>query len=124
MSSDMYQDFILELYKHPINFEKMDDADYHATSHNALCGDRLEIYIKADKGKIEKASYKGEGCAISQATMSLLTEELKGKTLEQAKTMKKEDILRIIQVDLSKNPSRMKCALLSLETLKKALTPG
>ncbi|HLC68256.1 MAG TPA: SUF system NifU family Fe-S cluster assembly protein [Candidatus Bilamarchaeaceae archaeon] len=120
-SEDMYREFILELYKNPINFGKLEDADLHAESYNPLCGDKVEMYVKLTNGKVSDVKFDGSGCAISQASASLLTEEIKGKTTEQLKAMAKEDILRILQIDLSKNPSRLKCALLSLETLKKAL---
>lgn len=124
MSSEIYQEFILELYKNPLNFGKMENADLQAESFNPLCGDKVELYLRveAGSGKAEDVKFSGSGCAISQASASLLTEEIKGKTIEQLQAMQKEDILRIIQIDLSKNPSRMRCALLSLETLKKALT--
>ena len=120
-SEDMYREFILELYKNPINFGKLADADLHAESYNPLCGDKVDMYVKLTNGKVSDVKFDGSGCAISQASASLLTEEIKGKTTEQLKAMAKEDILRILQIDLSKNPSRLKCALLSLETLKKAL---
>ena len=123
MSSEIYQEFILELYKNPINFGKLENADLRAESFNPLCGDKVELFIKLDGGskKVDDVKFTGSGCAISQASASLLTEDIKGKPIEQLKAMGKDDVLRIIQIDLSKNPSRLKCALLSLETLKKAL---
>ena len=121
MSSEIYQEWILELYKNPINFGKIADADLTATSFNPLCGDKIEIFIKLEDGKIKEAKFIGAGCAISQASACLLTEEIKGKTLEEISKMDKENILNLIKVDLRKNPSRLKCALLSLETLKKAI---
>lgn len=119
--SDIYQEIIMEVYKNPMNFGKLENPDYHALSHNPLCGDNLELFIKTENSMIKEIKYSGKGCAISQVSASLLTEHLKGKTIEQAEKMKKENVLRLIKIDLSKNPSRMKCALLSLEVLKKAL---
>ncbi|MEK6981538.1 MAG: iron-sulfur cluster assembly scaffold protein [Candidatus Micrarchaeota archaeon] len=123
MPNDIYQDFILELYKNPINFGKLDGANRTAKSYNPLCGDKIELFLRVNEknGVIEEAKFIGSGCAISQATACLLTEEIKGKKLVDLAKYEKEDILRIIKIDLSKNPSRLKCALMSLEVLKKAL---
>ena len=120
MTDEIYQDFILELYKNPVNFGKIDGA-LHAQSYNPLCGDRIEFFIKTDGDRVVEAKFIGSGCAISQASASLLTEEIKGKTVGQLEKMDVKDVLRMIQIDLSRNPSRLKCALLSLETLKKAI---
>ena len=120
-SGELYQEFILELYKNPINFGKMSDATHHAQSYNPLCGDKIELFLKVEKGTVSEAKFVGSGCAISQASVSLLTEEIKGKIIEELVKMQKKDILQMIQIDLSKNPSRLKCALLSLEVLKKAI---
>jgi len=124
MSNEIYQDFILELYKNPINFGKIENADFTASSLNPLCGDKVEVFIKldnTDKKKVAEAKFIGSGCAISQASACLLTEEIKGKNIEEVIKMNKEDILRIIKVDLSKNPSRLKCAMLGLDSMKKAV---
>lgn len=123
MTEEIYQEFLLEIYKNPVNFGKMDKPDLHAQSFNPLCGDKIEMFIKleASGSKVEAITFVGNGCAISQASASLLTEELKGKTLEEIGKMTKDDILRIVKVDLSKNPSRLKCAMLGLEVVKKAI---
>ena len=124
MSSEIYQEFILELYKNPMNFGKLENADLHAESFNPLCGDKVELFIKLDKTgkKVDEVKFIGSGCAISQASASLLTEEIKGKTIEELAKMQKDNIAQIIKIDLSKNPSRLKCALLSLEVLKKSIS--
>jgi nitrogen fixation NifU-like protein len=120
--SDIYQDFIMEIYQNPLNAGRIDDAKYKAHSHNPLCGDNIELFIKTNSdGKITDIKYYGKGCAISQVSASLVTEHLKGKTIDQAKKMKKEDVLKLIKIDLSKNPSRMKCALLILDVLGKTV---
>jgi nitrogen fixation NifU-like protein len=119
--SDIYSEFILELYKNPLNFGKIENPDLHGIAYNSLCGDRIELFIKLENGKISDIKHTGTGCAISQVSASLLTEHLKGKSIEEAKNIKKENVLDLIRIDLSKNPSRMKCALLSLEALKKAI---
>ena len=120
-SEELYQEFILELYKNPINFGKLESQTHHAESYNPLCGDKVELFLKIENNQVTKATFIGSGCAISQATTSLLTEEIKGKTMEELKKMQKDDILKVLKIDLSKNPSRLKCALLSLEVLKKAI---
>ncbi len=120
--SDIYNEFILELYKNPLNFGRIENADLQAASYNALCGDRIELFININgKHKIKEIKFFGSGCAISQASASLLTEYLKGRTIEEAKKIDKNEILKMIKIDLSKNPSRMKCALLVLETLRKMI---
>lgn len=118
---DVYHEFIIELYKNPLNFGKLTDADYYAEMHNTTCGDRIELFIKVKDGVVEDAKFSGSGCAISQASSSLFTGFLKGKTLEELKKITKNDVLKLIKIDLSKNPTRMKCALLPLNALRKAL---
>jgi len=118
---DIYQEFIIELYKNPLNFGKLDHADYKASIQNSTCGDMIEISIKAKGGIITEARFIGKGCAISQASSSLFMGYLKGKTLDGIRKIGKDDVLKLIKIDLSKNPSRMQCALLPLEALRKAM---
>ena len=122
MTDDIYQEFILELYKHPVNFGKLEKPDFHSHSFNPLCGDKLEFFIRTGtEGKVIDCKFIGTGCAISQASASLLTEEIRGKSIVEIMKMGKEDMIKIIKIDLSKNPSRLKCALLGLEVVKKAI---
>ncbi|MFH0737465.1 MAG: iron-sulfur cluster assembly scaffold protein [Candidatus Micrarchaeota archaeon] len=121
MSDDIYTEFLIELYKNPLNFGKLEKADYKAEIYNTTCGDMIELYIKVKDGKVAEAKFIGKGCAISQASASLFTGFLKGKKASELGSIKPEDALKLIKVDLSKNPTRMKCALLPLEALKKAL---
>ena len=118
---DIYQEFIVELYKNPLHFGKIADADYRAEVYNSTCGDMVEIYVKAKDGVVVDARFMGKGCAISQASSSLFMGYLKGKRVEELARITKEDALALIKIDLSKNPSRMKCALLPLDALKKAI---
>jgi len=118
---DIYQEFIIELYKNPLNFGKLENANYHAEIYNSTCGDRIELFIKVKDGVVEDARFTGKGCAISQASSSLFTGFLKGKKLEELGKISKDDVLGLIKIDLSKNPTRMKCALLPLDALRKAL---
>lgn len=118
---DLYQEFIIELYKNPRNFGKIGDADYQAEVHNPTCGDRIELFLKIDKATITDARFSGKGCAISQASASLFTGYLKGKKISELEKIKKQDVLALLKIDLSKNPSRMRCALLPLDAMKKAV---
>jgi len=120
-SQDIYQEYIIELYKNPLNFGAIADADYRAEAFNPTCGDRIVLYLKVSGGKVTEARHSGEGCAISQASASLLTESMKGKTLEELKALTKDDVMRLIRIDLSKNPTRIRCALLPLDALMKAI---
>lgn len=121
MDNDIYQEFIIELYKNPINFGRIADADYKASIQNSTCGDMVELFIKARHGVIVEAKFTGKGCAISQASSSLFTGYLKGKKLSELGKITKDDVLGLLKIDLSRNPSRMRCALLPLDALRKAV---
>jgi nitrogen fixation protein NifU and related proteins len=115
---DLYREVILEHYKHPHNAGTLDAPDISHEEHNPLCGDRVRIDLQVADGVITDVRFKGRGCAISQASASLLTDELLGKTLDQVRTFSKDDMLDLIGIPLDKNPVRIKCALLPLKTLK------
>lgn len=118
---DIYQEFIIELYKNPLNFGRIADADLRAQIFNSTCGDMIELFIKAKDGVVVEAKFVGKGCAISQASSSLFTGFLRGKKVGSLGEITKDDALALLRIDLSKNPSRMRCALLPFEALKKAL---
>jgi nitrogen fixation NifU-like protein len=118
---ELYQEFVIELFKNPLNYGAIVDADYRAETYNSACGDRITIYLKVKDGKIIDAKHDGTGCAISQASASLFTEHLKGMALEKAKKLGKDDALKLIKLDLSKNPTRIRCALLPLDAFRKAM---
>jgi nitrogen fixation NifU-like protein len=117
---DLYQDFIIELYKNPLNHGRMADADYHAQLDNPTCGDRIELFIRMEKDVVVDAKFIGQGCAISQASASLFTSYIKGKKFAALGKISPKDVLKLIKIDLSKNPARMKCALLPFEAMRKA----
>jgi len=119
MSSDIYKDIILDYYRHPRNSGDLTDADVRAKDSNPLCGDIIEMQLKIEDGKISDIRFKGKGCAISQASASMLTEAVKGKTLEEIKAMGKTDVLNLLGID--PGPTRIKCALLGLKVLKLAV---
>jgi nitrogen fixation protein NifU and related proteins len=115
---DMYREVILEHSKYPHNAGTLEQPDISHEEHNPLCGDRVRIDLQVANGVITDVRFKGRGCAISQASASLLTDELKGKTLDQARAISKDDMLDLIGIPLDKNPVRIKCALLPLKSLK------
>jgi nitrogen fixation protein NifU and related proteins len=119
LSSDFYRELILDYYRNPRNFGKLDPHDIDARDTNPLCGDEIEMQIKvsADKGTIEEIRFIGKGCAISQASASMLTEMAKGKPLEWVKGLSRDDIQKMLGTsDLG--PARIKCAMLSVKVLK------
>ncbi len=113
---DLYREIILDHYQHPHNHGELPDAQIHAHDTNPLCGDILYMDIKLDGNVIKDVRFNGKGCAISQASASMLTDELIGKTLDDAKKLDKQFILDMLGIPLG--PSRIKCALLSLKVLK------
>ncbi|HEX6348430.1 MAG TPA: SUF system NifU family Fe-S cluster assembly protein [Candidatus Dormibacteraeota bacterium] len=116
MSDQMYREYILDHYKNPRNFGRLDNPDISHEENNPLCGDVVGMDIKTREGVIDDVRFHGRGCAISQASASLLTERLKGMSLEDARKIGKEDVLEELGIEIS--PARLKCALLSLKVLK------
>lgn len=124
---DLYRDWILDHYKHPRNFGTLDPADVSHEEENPLCGDVVKLQLRLDDGLVEEVRFKGRGCAISQASASILTELIQGKTLQEVKAIGKEEMLEALGITI--NPGRLKCALLPVKTLKlglaeKALVEG
>lgn len=133
---NLYQEVIVDHSKHPHNFKKMEDANKTGEGYNPLCGDRLNLYLKVKDGKISDASFEGQGCAISTASASLMTDTLKGKTVEQAEKIFEEFHKLVTEGEepdeshlgklsvfagVSEFPARVKCATLCWHTLKAAL---
>ena len=111
-----YREYILDHYKNPRNFGRLENPDISHVEDNPLCGDVIGMDFRVRDGVIEDIKFHGRGCAISQASASLLTERLKGLALEDAKKINKEDVLGELGIQIS--PARIKCALLSLKVLK------
>ena len=117
---DLYRDEILEHYRNPHNFGTLEDPTAVKEGANPLCGDRITLMLDIDDaGNVSDVKFTGRGCAISQASASMLTDEIKGKPLTEIATLGKVDVLENLAIDIS--PARMKCAMLSLETLKLAV---
>ncbi len=116
-SADIYREIILDYYRNPRNYGKIQNPDIAQKDSNPLCGDELEMHLNIKDNKIADVKFTGKGCAISQASASMLTELIIGKDFEYVKKLTKEDILDNLGLhDLG--PARIKCALLSLKVLK------
>ncbi|MFB6117020.1 Fe-S cluster assembly sulfur transfer protein SufU [Halosegnis sp.] len=111
--SDMYRQQILDHYKNPRNYGELDDATFEHVGENPMCGDTIKLFVKLedDDDTVEYVSFIGDGCAISQASASLLSEELQGKSLDEIRGMDRDDITEMLGVDIS--PMRVKCAVLA-----------
>jgi len=118
---NFYTEHILEHAKYPSNFGTLDNATISHEELNPLCGDRIRLDMFIEDEVIEQIRFSGKGCAISQASASMLTEALEGKTVAEAKAFSKENLLDLLGIPLEHNPVRLKCALLSLKTLKAGL---
>jgi nitrogen fixation NifU-like protein len=114
---DFYRENILDHYRNPRNKGRLEHPTHTHEEHNPLCGDviRIDLHVNEDN-VIDQVRFDGHGCAISQASASMLTEMVQGKTLDEAKALSKEDILEALGIEIG--PVRLKCALLSLKVLK------
>jgi nitrogen fixation NifU-like protein len=113
MGSDMYRERILDHYKNPRNYGEIEDADFSHHGENPMCGDEIRMDVKLDDDgeTIAGVSFEGDGCAISQASASILTGELRGMTLDELREMDRDDVMDMLGVDIS--PMRVKCAVLA-----------
>ena len=119
MMDELYRDQILEHYKRPHRFGRLDDYDLDFEDSNPFCGDEQHVFIKLDgEGRVSEVSFEGQGCAISTAATSLLTDELEGMTREKLLALPKEFVLELLGIDIS--ATRMKCAMLGLKVVKGA----
>jgi nitrogen fixation protein NifU and related proteins len=113
---ELYRENILDHYKHPRNHGTLEHPDITFEDANPLCGDRLRMDFEIRDGKITAVRFSGQGCSISQASASMLSEKLEGMSLDDAKKISREDVLEMLGIELG--PVRLKCALLALKTLK------
>ena len=113
MGSDMYRQQILDHYKNPRNYGELEDPTFSHVGENPLCGDeiRMDVRLEEDGETIERVAFNGDGCAISQASASLLSTHLQGTTVDELLEMNRDDIVDMLGVDIS--PMRMKCAVLA-----------
>ncbi len=116
---DFYRDYILDHYRNPRNFGHLEQPDVEADDLNPLCGDTIHMELKLDGDRrVQDVRFSGKGCAISQASASMLTETIKGMPLEDVAKLSKEAVLENVGIGIS--PTRMKCAMLGLRVLKSA----
>jgi nitrogen fixation NifU-like protein len=115
---DFYRDYILAHYRNPRNFGRLERSDVTAEDLNPLCGDQIRIELKLDDGVVSDLRFSGKGCAISQASASMLTEQVKGMKLSDIAKLSKDAVLENVGISIS--PTRMKCAMLGLRVLKSA----
>lgn len=112
-------EILLEHYRSPHNYGKMENPSVEMLEYNPVCGDAIQMFLLVKQGIIEDVKFMGRGCSVSQASASMLTDRVKGKRLNEADSITPEDILEM--VGLSLGPAREKCALLSYNTLKKCI---
>lgn len=117
MSDDIYREIILDHYRNPRNKGKLPEADISTHDSNPLCGDEIDIHMKIQGDRIMDVKFEGRGCAISQASASMLTEMVINKPLTSVKDIAKTDILENIGLT-NLGPARVKCALLALKVMK------
>ena len=123
MAYDMYQEVILQHYRTPKNFGPLPEANRVGEESNPLCGDHITLRLHLDPSgqRIDEVRFEGDGCAISMASASMLTEKLQGKSLEEAGHISRDDVLQMLGIPLS--PVRVKCALTGYVALGRALHP-
>jgi nitrogen fixation NifU-like protein len=113
MGSDMYRQQILDHYRNPRNYGELEDPTFTHVGENPMCGDEITVDVDlADDGEtIERVAFRGDGCAISQASASMLTERLHGMTLAELEEWDRDDAIEMLGVEVS--PMRVKCAVLA-----------
>jgi nitrogen fixation NifU-like protein len=117
IGSDMYRQQILDHYRNPRNYGELEDATFSHVGENTSCGDEIEVFVSLDESdRVEAVTFTGDGCAISQAAASLLSEEVRGMTVEELYELDRDDILELLGVEVT--PMRIKCAVLAEKVIQ------
>ena len=116
---DYYREYILDHYRNPRNYGTLTNPTAHAEDSNPLCGDQLAMDLVVDGDRVSEVRFKGRGCAISQASASMLSEMIEGKTVKEVVQLGKDDVLEALGISIS--PARTKCAFLALRVLHRSL---
>lgn len=119
MEDELYRELIIEHYQHPHNTGRLEGASFAARELNPVCGDEIKLFIKIENSRVADVKFDGQGCAISQASASIVTDWMFGKTVEELRALREQDVLEML--GLGEGTARLKCALLPLNTLKKGL---
>jgi|TARA_Y100000310_G_scaffold302635_1_gene340204 nitrogen fixation NifU-like protein len=119
MNEQMYMEHIMDLYKNPLNFGILENSDFKDKCFNPSCGDEVEVQVKVNNNKVEDVKFIGRGCAISVASASILTDHIKGKSLEELKNLKAEDVIDLVGIQVG--PARVKCITCSLISLREGI---
>ena len=115
----MYKENIIDHYKNPHNHGTIENADIKFTENNPLCGDVITVTLKVNDHKVDDIKFMGQGCAISTAATSMLTEEIKGKQIEEVKKVSRDDVVEMLGIEIG--PVRTKCAVLGLVAVKEGI---
>lgn len=119
LARELYQEHILDLFRHPHNFGELPGATHTHTENNPLCGDEVTMRVVMNGERIKDVRFTGHGCAISTASASLVTDKVKGMTKNEVVKMTADDVSEMLMIPIG--PVRMKCALLALETIQKTV---
>ena len=117
---DLYSEEILDHFKNPHNYGDLDDPSVTHVENNPLCGDRIDLQLRIEDDKIKEVRFRGEGCAVSTATSSILTDFIKGKKLSEVESLTAEGVLSLLGMERLA-PARIKCALLSWQAFRSVL---
>lgn len=119
MSNTLYQELLVEHFKYPQNKKTISDPDFSVHEHNPSCGDRISMEGKVVNGVLTDIGFGGSGCVISQASASMLTEDCLGKSVAAILSLTSEHMTALVRIPLG--PTRLKCALISLQALQQGL---